>query len=124
MKHSRWTPSLPLSFHGILGMSPSVPNVLCHAMLEAAWESHGGQGFHQLVLLHPAGLGSPTPKSSCAEQADPCTNLPDGLFFHQSWEGPSSRLLQMFGRSLRQEARLLQLPPCHAAAATSLPGCP
>lgn len=76
------------------------------------------------MLLHPAGLGSPAPKSTRAGQADPRTNLPAQLFFYQSWMGASSRLLQMFGKSPGREARRLQLPGRHAAAATSLSCCP
>lgn len=30
--------TLPLSFHGTLDMSPSVPSMLCLDMLKAAWE--------------------------------------------------------------------------------------
>lgn len=92
------------------------------------WRLHGRakgtRGSTNTVLLHPAALGSPTSKSSRAGWADPRTNLPARLFFQQRRAGASSRLLQMFGRSLGQGARRLQLPRGRAAAATSLPGCP
>lgn len=126
MRHSRWTPPLPLSLHGTQGVSPSVPPhraVPCHSMLEAAWESQEGPGLHRDCSTLPD-QGPPPQKAARAGQADPRANLPARLFFHQSRAGASSRLLQMFGRSPGREARRFQPPGRHAATATSLPGCP
>lgn len=142
MSHSRWILSLPLSFCGTLGMSPSVPAVPCRArdsMGEPRVPEAPARLSEGSVLLHPARSGSPTPNGRHAGRADPHANFPPRLFFHQSWAGAGSRLLQMFGRSPGAGGQALPAPwppccRCHhppqlsqshwpGAAETSTPGC-